>query len=787
MMQDALSPQVAMGGADMQQIDQRSDGEQDTALQEKLGPIIGKIEALCTLAVGAKRPIEEKWMRNLEQFNGDYASDIVEQFKLDPDRSRVFINITRAKTTGWEARLGDMLFPTDDKNWGIKETPVPHLTDAALRVAQDVADADAKAEQAVQESNALTDANADPAQIAAKQQEAAQAAGLAAEGRRVDAMIRTKLDEAKKRVAKMETEIADQLSECNYSATARTVIGDGCKLGSGVLKGPITIDRPVRRWSKADTGFGLDMETEIKPEFRRVNPWDFYPDPDVADIEDASFTFERHAVNRHKIKRMAQRLGFHMPSVRELLRQHNGATANADLSHLTRLRAMGLDASPSSPSSLYVVWEFHGYLETQDVVTVLRNFGRTELADEIERADDPFEERRIVAYLCNGRLLKLAADYPMDSGETLYSVFSFEKPEGSILGGPGIPEMMKHEQAMLNAGIRMLNDNAALAVAPQLLVDRTAVEPDDGRWKMGPRKTWKKIKVAGGSANPNDKPFEFFTVPMNAQLLSVIVDMALKFIDMVISMPMIAQGEQGQATSTLGGMSMLFNSANVVFRRVVKNWDDDVSEPAIRRAYDWNMQFNDKDEIKGDMNVEARGTSVLLVREIQSQMMMAIATNWSTHPVLGTAIKVYDAMRLTLQAMSINPNDVLVTPEEFEKRVAEAAENQQESPDAIRAQASVEVAKISAQASAADGKTRLQIANLNRETAILELAFKGDVDTKRILASLEAQRIKTASSERSLAVEAAIEQRNMDRAHAMGREPTGSGGVISMGSEAAPA
>lgn len=757
---------------------------QDSALQEKLAPIIGKLESMCTNAVSCRRPLEERWMRNLEQFNGEYAPEIKAQFTTFPDQSRVFINITRAKTTSWAARLGDLLFPTDDKNWGIKPTPVPHLTDASDHVAQQMAEAEERAIQAAQESNEMVDAGAPPEAIEAKRAEANAEADRVFEGRRIDGLIRARLDEAKKRAEKMEAEIADQLSECNYSAKSRTVIEDGCKLGTAILKGPITVDRPVRRWGQGGSGFNLDMQTEIKPEYRRVNPWNFYPDPDAAEIGDASFTFERHPVNRHKLKKMAKTLGFHMPTVRTLLREPVGASANADLSYLTRLRSMGMETGGGNytPTSLYVVWEFHGYLETEDVVSVLRNFGKNDVADEIERANDPFDERRVIVYMCNGRILKLSADYPMDSDETLYSVFSFEKPEGSILGGPGIPEMMKHEQSMLNAGVRMLMDNAGLAVAPQAVIDKGAIEPTDARWNIAPRKTWYRTKAPSG---PNDRPFEFFTVPMNAQLLNVIIDMSLKFIDMVVSMPTIAQGEQGQATSTLGGMSMLFNSANVVFRRVVKNWDDDITEPSIRRGFDWNMQFSDKEEIKGDMSVEARGTSVLLVREVQSQMMMAIATNWSAHPVLGAAIKVYDAMRLTLQAMSINPNDVLVTPDEFEKRMQKAAEAEPESPDAIRAQATIKAAEISAESSKLDGQTRLQIANLQREEAILQLMVRGDVDTKRILASLEAQRMTVDSSERKLAVEAALEQRNADRAEAMGREPSGSGGAISMGSEAA--
>lgn len=780
MQQESLPASLVMEAMTPEQV--RSQEQQQVAdMQQKLAPITARLESDLTMAISQRKPIEERWLRDTEQHSGMYDSKTQALLNDDPERSAIFINITEPKTSSWVARLWDLLFPNDDKNWGIEPTPVPELEKAAEQAAREAQEADAAAEAAVEESNAMVESGAPPEQVAAVQQQAIAMGQMAMRARAFDAQANARREEAKKRTERMEAEIDDQLVECNYSATARDVIQDACKLGSGIVKGPITVDRPIRRWSMRGGQTALNMQTEIKPEYRRVDPWNFYPDPDVACIADAGFTFERHPVGRHKFKAMAQRLGFHMPTVREILREGVMPGTNADLTYVNRLRAIEGDSTNGTPMSLYLVWEYHGYLQNSDVVMVLRNFGNEELAQEIEESDDPFAERRVVAYFCNGRMLKISADYPMDSGESLYSIFSFQRPESMILGGKGIPWMMRHEQSMLNAGVRMLMDNAGLAVAPQTVVDKAKVTPADGRWKVTPRKVWHRDGEAMG---PNDRPFEFFTVPMNAQLLQVIIDMALKFIDMVVSLPMIAQGEQGPASNTMGGMSMLFNSANVVFRRVVKNWDDDVTSPAIRRAYDWNMQFSDKEDIKGDMKVDARGTSVLLVREVQSQMMMAIATNWSAHPVLGPAVKVYGAMRLTLQAMAINPNDVLVTPEEFEAKLKAMAEAPQESPEMIRAQATIEAAKISAASSQVDSEARLQVANLNRETAILNLMVRGDVDVKKIMASLEAQRMQIDSDERKLAVEAALEERNAQRAAQMGREPTGSGGTISMGSEA---
>ena len=59
-----------------------------------------------------------------------------------------------------------------------------------------------------------------------------------------------------------------------------------------------------------------------------------------------------------------------------------------------------------------------------------------------------------------------------------------------------------------------------------------------------------------------------------------------------------------------------------MLRKAVKNWDDDITRPLITRFYDWNMQFNEKPEIKGDFSIEARGSGALLVREKQQENLM---------------------------------------------------------------------------------------------------------------------------------------------------------------------
>ena len=771
------------------EIDRKQEQEK---LQAAVSGFIAKLEDDVLDRVRRRFYQEQEWVAAVRQFWGRYDPETQKALDADPERSKVFINYTRAKTTSWAARLGDMLFPNDDRNWGLDATPVPELTEQARKKLKEADEAGQAGQQATEEYNAMVKQGAPAETIAAKRQEIEGHGSAVAAAIAFDKEVRDLTAEADRRAKAMQREIDDQLAESRYPSICRDVIDDACKLGTGILKGPLTSSKPRRRWERIADAMGSDgssaasayvlvQDTDPRPIYRRVNPWHFFPDPDATDLSDNDSTFERYLLSKSKFKRMAKLLGWHPETVREIIEEGPVHTTSGDFQWLTELRM--LEPSPENAFvNRYIVWEYHGPMDVEDIVVALRHLGRDEDADlflaQIEA--DPLEEQMVICYFSQGRLLKLEEYFPLDSGDSLYSVFPFEKSESTVLGAVGVPALMRHEQAMLNSAVRMMQDNAALSVGPQVVIDKNQVEPENGSWKLQPRKVWKK---KGADLAREQAPFATYNIPMNQAQLQGIIELALRFIDDVISMPMIAQGEQGaHVTQTANGMSMLFNSANVIFRRVVKNWDDDLTTPTIRRAFDWNMQFNPKDEIKGDMQAVARGTSVLLVREVQSQQLMLIAQNWSVHPVMGPAVKVYEVMRLTLQALNINPDSVLCTPEEFEAKLKAMAEApQQDSPDMIRAQAQVEVANITAQSRREEAELQREIAQLNQKTEILKLIQKDGVDMARVEAMLKSESLRAQSKERMFAAEAAIEQRNAAAARAAGQEPTGSGGYISEG------
>ncbi len=106
------------------------------------------------------------------------------------------------------------------------------------------------------------------------------------------------------------------------------------------------------------------------------------------------------------------------------------------------------------------------------------------------------------------------------------------------------------------------------------------------------------------------------------QELSNIIVFARQMADELTNLPMLMQGQQGQAPDTVGGMQMMLNNASVVLRRIARLFDDRVTEPHIRRYYEWLMEYGEDDSIKGDFQIDARGSTALVERDIQNQAIL---------------------------------------------------------------------------------------------------------------------------------------------------------------------
>jgi len=782
--------------------------------REKMREIVGRHEAETTSRIAKRTSLETRWIEDLEQYHGRYDSATAQNL-YDTDRSQLFINYTRPKTDALAARLKDLLFPTDDKNWGINPTPVPTLSDnaeaAAQRARQKQEEALAAQGQAAAAAEALPPeappGEEPPPETVEAEQQAGQLQQVAEaktaeadEAKQAAGMLAARLEEARKRADLMEAEIDDQLTECRYQTIKRDQIDCACKLGTGVTKGPVTGDKVRRGW-KTDAESGehkLDISDGDRPAYRSVDIWGFFPDMDATRIEDSNGVYERHLMNKQRLRQLAQLQGFDKDAIRRLLRLAPSTTAPSYLAQLRNIRA----ATQQVTGDLYHVWEYYGPLESQDMQDLALHFMQSEDATVSGIAGqamqqvgevDPLVSINACIWFCQGEVLKFAL-YPYDSGECIYSVYCLAKDEASIFGY-GMPSIIRDPQAGINGAFRAMMDNGGISSGPQIVIDMQNIEPEDGNYTLKPRKVWR----AKNGIQKENPPFQLFHIETHQVELANIITLCERFIDNMSAVPQIIQGQTGEvgtqnAMNTALGTAIMHNSANTVFRSYVKTFDDDVTVPDIRRAYDWNMQFSEKEEIKGDYQVDARGSSVLLMRELQAQNLMVIATQLGGHPIYGPMLRNRELLKKIFQAHMIPTDEVMLTDEEIDAVMAAAAANSAEAQAAAAAadqqqkMLDLEQRKMELEVAAKNQQNASQerIAKLNYDAQMMMTVAKLNMSVQEIEAMLAGKEMDQQTKERIFASEVAVEQRNAAEARARGEVPGGSGGYVTGGSKPKP-
>ena len=682
--------------------------------------VVGRLEREAEDRVNKRLIVENRWIEDIRQYEGEYSPD--ETAKLSAgNRSAAFVNETRPKVTALESKLSDLLFPTDDKNWGIQPTPVPELSSELNR--------------ALEEADALTEeANAAGEEMVSE--EYAGRAQMAAEAAK---HLQNEMDVAKQAAELMTDEIADHLVECDWQAECRDVIHDACILGTGVLKGPLARSERIRRnWLKNEKGeYDLQFsEGADRLVFQRVSPWNLFPDSEALNFADSERWFERHLLKQKDLRQLAHLPYTNISALEELLEEG----PMGELPNYVRQMQAIANEQEDSNNERYLFWEYRGPLDRDEMEALCHVCGMAEDIKEIS----PLFTMDCVVWFCQGRAVRFALNH-LDSNAPMYSFFNLERNE-TRMWGVGIPWLMRHPQSIINSAWRTMLDNAAMSAFPQTEVDTSVIEPVEGDdYGIRVRKVW----LRQPNSDPNALGIKFHQIPSVQSDMAAIIQMSKQFIDHETSISVLASGEQGGTTQTASGMTILMNATNVVFRRIIKNFDDGIVEPSIERAYDYLMHFSPKEEIKGDYQVQARGSSVLLVREIQAQNLMLLVMQALPHPILGQYFKAGPLISKMLQSMMIAEADVMKTAEEIAEEQAQEAQGGEPDIATMKLQLEGELAHAKFQG-------EMELARLHQETEMIKLAAAQEIKLEEIAAKLQAIREQTASKERIFAGEAAM-------------------------------
>ena len=642
-------------------------------------------------------------------------------------RSTVFINITRPKTNASEARVADVVLPTDEENWSISPTPNPIVV-AAL------------------ESNepAIDPLNGQPI-IDPSTNEPLPKTEIA---KAVDKQARDAAEA-------MTREIKDQLTECDFQGESRKIIHDSAKMGVGVMKGPVPHARTKQAWMQLANGvYEMQANTKATPASWRVDPRNVWEDPSCGDnIQNGRGIYELDTMTSKQVRALAKQPGYLEDQIRHVLEEGPG------VSKYQYVRSDKREIAAQQANRPFEVWYYTGEVEIED----LRAAG---VPNEELPEDDMLDTVSASLVMINTTIIKATIN-PSETGELPYDFFPWELEVDSPRG-VGVPFLLRSQQKVINAGWRMMMDNAGMAVGPQIVVKRTMVTPADHKWEIAARKIW----YAKDDVEDVTKAFTAVEFSAHQEELAAIIQMGENLADTETGTPQLAQGEKGNAPDTLGGMQLLMANTNVVTRRLVKQYDDRFTKPHLRRYYDYNMAYSDKADIKGDFDVDARGSNALITRDIQNQAytnLMAAAAN----PIYASEVNPRKLIEKAIQAQHIDPDDILFTEEEKKANAERAAQNPPQDPR-------VQSATITAQARAGEAEQRtetqkvisqdrlidareerafkLEMARMERELAILKLATEQNMTLDQVKAGLADTAIKERtkrdlfSAERKLAL-----------------------------------
>lgn len=649
------------------------------------------IEARKDEIVKGRRDVEQRWIDDINAYEGESTINVSKDHATDgDDRGPPKVNLTRARTRMAAARIADMLFPSNDRNWDIESVDDPvEALGGEMPVGQD--------------GQPLPEVD-------------------------LTHMVDERVDDLRDRVTR-------HLDASNYSEHGRDIVEDGCKIGIGVMKGPFNWRESKRRFQKqsdeaGNTAVVISKDERTVPRCKRVDPRFFYPEP-VSTMGDCTRTYELHLMTAGQLRELAKQDGFDRVAASELLAN------NPDLGEVrTNLAAWNKRCClKEAYDDRYAVWEMHGTL-TKDEFEALGG----EVDDDID------ELPTVEVWFCQNEVLCIRLTVIEGDTRVPYFVWPYDPADDTIYGY-GVPYLYRHPQRSLDSLWNMTLHNLSVSSGAQVFIRDGVVQPMDGKHQIRGPKLW-RVKT---DEIPVAEAFSSVIIPNNAEQLLQMIERTIELGDEEIALPAIAQGNPNEAVPTSSGLAQLLNASNIVQRRIAKSMDDEVITPLIERFVEWELLYG-KGEVV-NVNVMARGNSVLLHKDIKAQHLQVIA-QLTADPRFAPYQDDYAFLQELYEAAEVPSRSLLLTREKAEEKIAQQQQAMQQAPDA-NAQAEIQLrqAKFEAEREdrARDDQFRERDRLMDNQERMAELADKAEERKARLLIgqmNLQMEAAKLAANEK---------------------------------------
>jgi hypothetical protein len=676
--------------------------------------------------VSDRRIVELRWLANQRQYLGLYDPEVEKSFS--PNRSKAYPKITRTKCISVLARIMNLMFQGNERNWELHAAPWPDIT------AQEVRDAITLAQEKDSQAGVQSP---DPSDAFA-----------------FNNYVMEALDRyADLRADKLATLIDDQLQELgghqalDYVALNRAVIRSGIMYGLGVLRGPFVRKSETVTWKIAKppapplsqagpaqmNGAGPPApqapqapqapvpavkpvkQTTFKPYFEFLPVWDFYPDLSAKTLQGMDGYFVRHVMSRTQVKELGGRPDF-FPDVIDSYLQRNALGNYRAQQFEMELRAMGVKVNVNemkSETMKYEVMVWHGPVDGRLLQEVGVEVSPDKLSDYIDA-----EIWMLDANVIGARLNPwedLTREMPSVPIPPMIHTFLFDEDDTSPVGF-GLPQAIRDSQMMVAAATRMLLDNASAVCGPNLELNTDLLRLDQDLAAITAYKVWYR---EGSGPEAQWPAVRNVSIDAHLDSLLKIVELGLRFADSETFVGPATGGDMEKVPSeplrTAAGASMLRGEAALPFKDIIRSFDT-FTQSVINSMVLFNRVFNPAQAPDGDYDVIARGATSLMAKELRGMQADSLVQTLKPEQMIHV-----DERKLTeAQVKARDMDDILVTEDEAGRRQQAQSQSQQEQQDQ---------------------QNKIMEANLRK---ILSDAFKNIAQGQKNTANADAQLVDTA-------------------------------------------
>ena len=602
------------------------DVEEEDYSDPVTGQIVQFVKDKYSKAETARQLDEERWIQAYRNYRGLYGPDV--QF-TSTEKSRVFVKVTKTKTLAAYGQIADVLFGGNKFPISIDPSKLPEGI-------EEVANFETNPEMRKAVDDSLTKLLPGETYSEFRERLGVLSGSMEAVAEDIKPGVNgspsaAHIYPAEVAAKKMEKKIHDQLEESHAKKHLRAAAFECALFGTGVMKGPFAVDKEYPNWDE-DGEYSPTFKTI--PQTTSVSIWNFYPDPDAATMEEAEFIVERHKMSRSQVRALKNRPYFRSNAIDNVLRIGENYTKEW-WEHVME------DNSEEDKADRFEVLEFWGFVDRE----IIEDQG-VDIPSELKDAD----QLSVNIWIANGQVLRLVMN-PFTPAYIPYFAAPYEMNPYSIFG-VGIAENMDDTQTLMNGFMRMAVDNAALSGNLLIEVDETNLVPGQDL-SVYPGKVFRRQGGAPGQAIFGTK----FPNVSNENMQ--MFDKARVLADESTGFPSFAHGQTGVSGvgRTASGISMLMSAANGSIRNVVKNIDDYLLAPLGKAFFNFNMQFDYDKEIKGDLEVKARGTESLMANEVRSQRLMQFMQVVS-NPALAPFARMDYIVREIAKSMDLDPDKV---------------------------------------------------------------------------------------------------------------------------------